>query len=245
MSNREGSLPSDDDKADGTDAAVEKSGATFPGDRALAAWEIMSLVVSTLIAEWVVFSIGGGNNLLLTVPLVFAFGFMFCSHWLRGETARDLGWRLDTFLPAMRLLLLPMLIGSGLLIILGSMTDGVNFTRWKGGQSILGIPALGFLWGLMQQYALQSFVNRRAQIVWGRGVQSVLVVALVFGLLHFPNPWLTAATFLGGLLWASVYQRAPNLFALALSHMLMTWVLVSTVPISALRGLRVGYKFFG
>lgn len=245
MSRKEGSLHSDDDQAVGTFADVATSGAAFPGDRALAAWEIVSLVVSTLIAEWVVFSIGGGSNLLLGVPLAFAFVFMFCSHRLRGETARDLGWRLDNFLPAMRLLLLPMLFVSGALILFGSLTGGVNFARWQGGQSILGMPALGFLWGLMQQYALQAFINRRAQVVWGQGFRSVLVVGLLFGLLHFPNPWLTAATFLGGLLWASVYQRAPNLFALALSHMLMTWVLISTVPASALRGLRVGYKFFG
>jgi len=63
--------------------------------------------------------------------------------------------------------------------------------------------------------------------------------------LHLPNPWLMAATFLGGLIWAAVYQRAPNLWALALSHALMTWVLISTLPAAALGGLRVGYKFFG
>jgi membrane protease YdiL (CAAX protease family) len=46
-------------------------------------------------------------------------------------------------------------------------------------------------------------------------------------------------------MWAWVYQRAPNLWALALSHALMTWVLISTLPADALEGLRVGYKYFG
>ena len=74
---------------------------------------------------------------------------------------------------------------------------------------------------------------------------SVFVVAFVFALLHMPNPWLAAATFAGGLLWAWVYQRTPNLYALGLSHGLMTWVLISSVPPAALHNLRVGFKFFG
>jgi membrane protease YdiL (CAAX protease family) len=64
-------------------------------------------------------------------------------------------------------------------------------------------------------------------------------------LLHFPNPWLSLATFVGGVIWAWVYQRAPNLPALALSHSLMTLVLIWTLPASALGGLRVGFNYFG
>ncbi|MCA1849827.1 MAG: CPBP family intramembrane metalloprotease, partial [Acidobacteria bacterium] len=75
--------------------------------------------------------------------------------------------------------------------------------------------------------------------------RSVLLVALIFGALHLPNPWLTMATFVGGAVWAVVYQRAPNLYALALSHAIMTWVLVSTLPTQALQNLRVGFKYFG
>ena len=86
------------------------------------------------------------------------------------------------------------------------------------------------LWGLMQQYVLQGFINRRAQMALGRGWPSVLLVAFVFALLHLPNPWLAFATFAGGLVWAYVYQRAPNLLALALSHALMSMLLACRSP---------------
>ena len=115
----------------------------------------------------------------------------------------------------------------------------------RSGSRLATYATWGVLWGLFQQYALQGFINRRAQIIFGAGWRSVLLTALVFALLHLPNPWLAAATFLAGLIWAYAYQRAPNLFALALSHAVMTWVLISTVPVNSLEGLRVGFKYFG
>ena len=214
-------------------------------DRALAAWEIATVVASVLIAEWVVFALAGDGAFALAFPVATVLVFMFLSHRARRESAREVGWRLDNFWPAARLLAPPLLVVTVLLVALGWYTQSLDFTRWKGGTSIFGVAALSLLWGPLQQYALQGFINRRAQAVWGRGWASVLVVAAVFAALHLPNPWLVVATFAGGLLWAYVYQRAPNLIALGLSHGLMTWVLVSSVPPAALHNLRVGFKYFG
>ncbi|MEP6635263.1 MAG: CPBP family intramembrane glutamic endopeptidase [Acidobacteriota bacterium] len=214
-------------------------------DRSLAFWEIASVVTSCVIAEWVVSAVAGGSSFLITVPVLFAFAFMLWSHRLRGESARDVGFRLDNFVAAARVLALPMILGSALLVIVGYTIGSLNFLKWRGGQSVLGMPALGILWGLVQQYALQGFINRRAQIIWGKGVRSILFVALLFAAFHLPNPGLMVATFVGGVIWAAVYQRAPNLLALALSHGILTWVLISSVPASLLNGLRVGYKYIG
>lgn len=212
--------------------------------RSLALWEIASVVASVLIAEWVVFALAGDHKLWLTVPVVLVLAFMFVSHRARGESARDLGWRLDNFTETARLLFFLFSVPALLLLLFGWYGGHLNFARWQGGQTVLGTPALGVLWGLLQQYALQGFINRRAQMVWGRGWKSVMLTALVFGALHLPNPYLTLATFGGGLLWAYAYQRAPNLFALGLSHGLLTWVLIASVPPDALHNLRVGFKFF-
>ena len=173
-------------------------------DRTLAAWEIVSIIISTVIAEWFTFSVGGGSRPALAIPLVLAFGLMFYSHRVRGEGARALGWRLDNFTKAMLLLAPPMILTSVVLISFGLVQESLNFTRWRGGQPFPVVFAGGFLWGLVQQYALQAFINRRAQILWGRGWPSILFVAVMFAALHLPNPWLMVATFAGGLLWAFV-----------------------------------------
>ncbi len=227
-----------------SDAANPSSAA--PESRALAAWEIASVASSSIIAEWAVFALGN-HKTLLVVPVACVFALIFYSHRLRGETLRDLGWRTDNFMRAVRLLLLPMIVGTIVLMLAGWLWFGgnFNFSKRRAGWAVWGFPVWGLLWGLLQQYVLQAFINRRAQLVFGKGAKSIILVAAIFALLHLPNSWLMGATFLGGLIWAAVYQRAPNLYALAISHAFLTWVLISTLPADKLHSLRVGYKFFG
>lgn len=215
------------------------------GDRSLAFWEVVSVVSSVLIAEWILSAAAGRSKLIVAIPVTLAFVLLISSHILRGETARDLGLRFDNFLQALKLILLPMIVVAGISLTIGLLAGArPDFFRWHSERLILVQLALGFGWGFVQQYVLQGFINRRTQVVWGRGVVSVLLTALVFSALHFPNPWLMVITFVGGLIWAFVYQRAPNLFALALSHGVMTWFLVSTLPPTALNHLRIGFKYF-
>jgi membrane protease YdiL (CAAX protease family) len=206
--------------------------------------EISFVIVCVLIAEWAILPIFGRDLRIGLIPVLTAFIYMFISHRRHGETARALGWRTDNFVGALKLLLPAMLLAAASLLLASRAAGWVYAGRYRVGWPLLLTFWWLFLWGLMQQYALQAFINRRAQVVWGRGRASVLAVALVFGLLHLPNFWLTLATFTAGLYWAYVYQRAPNLPALALSHSVMTMVLISTVPSSALHGLRVGYNYF-
>ena len=224
----------------------DDEGAAVMSDRALAGWEIASVVSSILIAEWILSAVIGRSKLIVAIPIGLAFVLIIGSHGLRGETIRDLGFRFDNFLRAGKLLVLPMFVIALLCVIVGWRFGGeINFLRWHTGRPIGGQLVLGFGWGLVQQYVLQGFINRRAQVIWGESWLSVLLVAIIFGSLHLPNPWLSFLTFTGGVIWATVYQRAPNLFALAASHSVMTWVLVSTLPASALNHLRIGFKYFG
>jgi membrane protease YdiL (CAAX protease family) len=209
-------------------------------NRIIAAWEIASVVLSFLMAEWIVRPFSSHDRFTAILPLALAIILMVFSHRARGERLKTIGWRVDNFWPAVRLLMLPTLCGVILIVVAGFLTAGFGSDKWREGRWLLWLP----VWALVQQYALQGFVNRRAQIVFGAGYRSVLLVATVFALLHLPNPWLTIVTFIGGAVWAAVYQRFPNLLALSLSHVLMSMLLVWSVPNSVLRGLRVGLRFF-
>jgi membrane protease YdiL (CAAX protease family) len=100
-------------------------------------------------------------------------------------------------------------------------------------------------WALFQQYALQGYMNRRAQVVFGKGPKSVILIAVVFSTLHLPNLVLSCLTLIGGLIWGAVYQRQANLYALAASHTVASISLVMALPLSIINGLRVGFKYFG
>jgi membrane protease YdiL (CAAX protease family) len=215
--------------------------ASWMNNRWIAAWEIVSVTSSFFIAAWIAMPFAGSAMWLKLFPIGCALVFIIISHHERCETRRAIGWRFDNFGRAARLLATPMCAGACLILIIGWLRGSLHFDKVAIWQWSLWLPA----WGLLQHYVLQGFINRRAQIVCGgANMQSVLVVAVIFALLHLPNLWLMLATFAGGAMWAFVYQRAPNLFALGISHGLMSMLLASAVSPATLNNLRVGFRYF-
>jgi|DewCreStandDraft_1066081.scaffolds.fasta_scaffold00468_13 hypothetical protein len=169
-----------------------------------------------------------------------AFSVAFLSNVTHGDGLQEIGLRVDNLGRALRLLALPTGAAALAILALGLAFGSLNL----GDRFLFHLKTLP-VWALVQQYALQGFVHRRLQDLWGTGRRTVFGVAAIFAVLHLPNPVLVVGTFLGGYVWAWVFQREPNLFALAASHTLLSAVLANSLPASLLPNMKVGWGYWG
>lgn len=206
--------------------------------RTVSGIEVAAVFTSILISLWFVVPLFPENRGLVIVPGLLALGLIFYSERVRGEGLEELGLTFSNFSRAIRLLAAPTLLTALLLLGIGywSATFRIDGSFWL---KLVTLP----LWGLVQQFVLQGFIHRRLCSVTGTGLLTVVITAALFALVHLPNPALTALTFIGGLFWTSVYQRAPNLFALGLSHGIVSLLVMTTVPGWLIPSLAVGYKY--
>jgi len=221
---------------------IESTSETYSlSSKSIAAWEIVSILVSCLLAEWVLLSFVSWSKIALAIPVLLALALIVSSQVLRGESLRDIGFRTDNLVASMKVVAIPTLIGLVGILVVGWIASGSSVSIREPRLRFLFVP----LWALFQQYVLQGYLNRRAQIVLSNGWASVLLVGLLFAVVHLPNPFLTVATLVGGIVWAYAYQRAPNLYVLSVSHAICSMAVAIFVPMSLTMSLRVGFKFFG
>lgn len=199
--------------------------------------EIATLTGGLLVLMWVM-PIVDTPYWIRHVTAVALFGFLIACHRAEQADLRDLGVRRDNFGVAVRELALPTVVLAFVLIgfgwVEGSLKEPVKFLKG---------PFRVLPWGFLQQLMLLGFCHRRMRIVLGQGYKSVAATALLFGLLHAPNPPLMVVCMLAGALWARQFDRNPNLFATALSHSVLSTSLSSSLPKSILHCTRVGYRY--
>ena len=125
------------------------------------------------------------------------------------------GFRKDNFKKVLRILFPFALIAIVTCVVIGYVRGTLNLT-WH----IFPILILYPIWGTIQQFLCVGLVagnlqhlNRPLKKYW-----IVLITAVLFSVLHFPNLWLMIGTFVLALLYSAVYLRERNLYALGLFH---------------------------
>jgi membrane protease YdiL (CAAX protease family) len=229
---------------------AQKDAAAQISLRAVTGLEVASVIVSVLITVWVVIPLLPSPRWVAYVPGGLALALIINSNRVRGERLKDLGFTTRHFFSALRLLILPTLLACSVFVAIGWSANSFhrNTHFWS---TMLFLP----FWGIFQQYILQGFIYRRVRFMLvddhapldqqKQQINLAIVASsAIFAFVHLPNPALTILTLVGGLFWSWIYERAPNLIALGLSHALMSLMLITSLPPWLLESMSIGYKHF-
>lgn len=212
--------------------------------------ELISVISSVLLTVWAIVPLYPQNRLVLVLPALLALSLIGYSHHIRHEGMQELGLSKSYGGPALRLLLVPVVLCSVVLLLIGYLSNSLRrSTHFE--VNLVIVP----LWGIVQQYVLQGFIFRRVRMLMvneGSYEQSVdqqvryaiLVTATIFAIVHLPNLTLSLLTFTAALFWSWVYEQAPNLWVLGLSHGLLSLIVMHSLPDWLLQSMSVGYKHF-
>jgi len=203
--------------------------------------EVVGFWALTLVYIW---RIEFRGSVALDVICVLLLGAIpILSLWQRRETPRDIGLRLDNLTHSAREVGIATIVAATLIVACGIAAGGALHP------SMDLIPiGLGYaVWGLLQQLALQGFVQRRLSAVFRDERITALASAMLFASLHLPNPVLVPATLVTGYVWCRLYRRAPNLITLACSHAALAVAAMATFPPAWIHDLRIGpgYWLYG
>ena len=175
----------------------------------------------------------------LYVCIVLVVGLAVWSHKRRGETARDLGFRLDNLVPAAKKVFA--FVGPLIVVIL-LVGAALGTFRVLAREEFLARLVILPLFGLAQQYLLLGFYLRRYEEALPSYSLAVLATALTFSLLHAPNAFLMVGTFFAGLGSCWLYRRAKNLWVLGLAHGLLSLAISAAISKSLASGMKVGSR---
>jgi len=215
-------------------AESEKGSSTAPSLAAGMAW--LQIAVGYALIELVLWTPRGRAQsvvmLMATVCILLFTGFSQYS-------ARELGLRLPSLKGAAWILTSGLIAAAG--IVAGAGLMGENFpanTTWP---TVNGVWQYA-IWGMVQQFILQSFFYVRLESVLGSS-RAVLATAFLFSAAHIPSPALTVATLLGALFFCEMFRRYRSIFPLGIVHAMLGLAMAASFPDTLLRHMRVGLGY--
>jgi membrane protease YdiL (CAAX protease family) len=98
------------------------------------------------------------------------------------------------------------------------------------------------IWSFLQQFILQNYFLVRLLRVFRPG-WAIVISASLFALAHVPNPLLTFATLIWGLLACALFLRYRDIYSLGFAHALFGLTLTICIPASIHHNMRVGLGY--
>ena len=176
---------------------------------------------------------------------IVLLGLVLASHLLHHDTFRTLGLSF-TGMRANAQIILPIALAFYIPVLVFGFARHTLMLVPVNRHAAVSLLTYG-IWCAFQQYLAQSyFHNRLMEVVRNRRLSSLLV-GIIFGSAHIPNPILMVATTIAGFVFAEVFARHRNIWPLALAQAVGGLLIAAVSPPSLIHNMRVGpgYLFYG
>lgn len=156
---------------------------------------------------------------------------------MRGQ---PLGFKRPPFRMAVVTISLTVLLAVGM----GAVAAWIGTLHGLFGVRVPVLHASGYLlWAVVQQYIQQSYFFARIEKLGAHGLLASFITALLFSLVHLPNPVLTPVTFVGGWILSELFRRYRSIYPLAVAHGLIGLAIAVSVPDHLHHHMRVGLGY--
>ena len=99
------------------------------------------------------------------------------------------------------------------------------------------------IWAFLQQFVLQDFFLLRLLRLMPSPRSAVITAAALFAIAHLPNPLLTVATLVWGLIACTVFLKYRSLYSLGLIHGILGLCIAVSIPNAIHHHMRVGLGY--
>ena len=171
-------------------------------------------VVCTALGKFLFYDIL--DQRLIFILMMFLFWGIYITYRVRLSPGilKSWGFRIDNFNAVFRKVIPFGLIAIVISFIIG-FTQGTINIHWH----IIPILILYPIFGTLQQFLLMALIAGNLQdLNRFRHKTIILLSSILFGILHYPQWWLVAGTFLLALFYSFVYLKVRNLYVLGIFH---------------------------
>lgn len=176
-------------------------------------------------------------NSWIVFPAWLALSFL-----IHRDTPKALGWRADNLWAATRPAAVFFVLFAAALLLFAVVLGTIQTPPLH-----LFSPrriGLYLAFCLLQQVALQSFLNNRLLVVCSHRIVSSLLAGAIFAAAHWPNPVLVPVTLIGGSVLAALFARERNILPLVIGQALIGSLLWICFPVEWHHRMRVGPRYF-
>ena len=183
-------------------------------------------------------------RLQFTAPrswVVFAV-WLPASFILHHDTFKTMGWRSDNLWPATK----QAAVAFGLMATALFFAGVLLHAPWHIPSHLVSPRRLWsyFAFCILQQVALNSFLNNRLMFLIRDRRVSSLVAGAIFAACHWPNPVLLPLTLIGGAVMAWLFARHRNIVPLAIGQAILGSLAWWSFPLAWHHHLRVGPAYY-